>query len=98
MFLPRGKPDDVTRTNFLDGSSPALSASAAGRYDQGLAQRMRVPSGPRAGFESDAGAHGPRGSAGLEQGIDPDRAGKPVGRAFARGLRTTSLDIHVGLL
>src|ERR1700752_2552092 len=55
MFLARREPDDVPRPDFFNLPAPALCASAAGSHDQGLAERMRVPRGSRAGFERDTG-------------------------------------------
>src|SRR6266566_3865233 len=56
MLLPRRNPDHVTRPNFLDRTSPALDPAAAGRDDESLTERVRVPCGPRARLESYAGA------------------------------------------
>ena len=55
MLLARREPDHITRPNFLDGSSPALCAAAAGRDDEGLTERVRMPCSPRARLESYAG-------------------------------------------
>ena len=55
-FSPGGEPDDVAGADFLDRAALALDPAAAGGDDQGLAQRMRVPGGARAGLERDAGA------------------------------------------
>ena len=44
MLLARREPDHVPRPNLLDRASPALCQAAASRHDQGLAQRVGVPS------------------------------------------------------
>jgi hypothetical protein len=56
MLLAGRNPDHVARPDFLDRPAPALHPAAAGRHDQGLAERMRVPCRARAGLEGDAGA------------------------------------------
>jgi hypothetical protein len=56
VLLTRLEPDHVTRPNFLDRAAPALHQPAAGRHDQGLAQRVGVPRCPSAGLEPDTGA------------------------------------------
>ena len=45
MFLTRREPDHVTRADFFDRATPALHAAAAGRHDQGLAQRANESAG-----------------------------------------------------
>jgi len=39
-----GERDHVTRANLFDGSAFALSPAAASRHDQGLPERMSMPS------------------------------------------------------
>ena len=56
MLLARREPDDVPRPDLLDRPALALRETAAGRHNQGLSQRMRVPGRARAGLERDAGA------------------------------------------
>src|SRR6266853_806152 len=56
MLLTGRNPDHVTGPNLLDRPSPALRAPSAGRHDQGLAQRVRVPGHPGAGLKRDTGA------------------------------------------
>src|SRR5439155_14464178 len=43
MLLARRARDYVARSNYPDRATPALDQPAAGRCDQGLTQRMRVP-------------------------------------------------------
>src|ERR1700722_10837378 len=92
VLFTRRKPDHVTGANLFDWTSPALRSPAAERHDQGLAQRVSVPRGPSAGLERDTGRSRACGSVGLEQGIDADRARKPVSRPFARRLRAAAFD------
>src|SRR5262249_24319824 len=56
VLLARREPDHVARPDLLDRAAPALGQAAAGRHDQGLAQRVGVPRRPGAGLERDAGA------------------------------------------
>src|SRR5687767_9240916 len=97
MFLARREPGHVSGADLLNGPTLTLNQAVAGRDDQGLAQRMRVPRGAGAGLEGHARAADAGRVAGLEEWIDPDGASEPVGRPFARGLRANSLDLH-GLL
>jgi len=55
VLLAGSEPNHVARVDFLDRSSFALSSTAAGRDDERLAERMRVPCSPRAGLEGYAG-------------------------------------------
>ena len=55
MLFARREPDDVTRANFLDRSSPTLHPAAAAGHDERLAQRVRVPRGAGAGLEGHTG-------------------------------------------
>src|ERR687898_2500864 len=48
MLLIRRKPDHITWVDFLDRATPSLHPPAAGRDDQGLAERMGVPCRARA--------------------------------------------------
>src|SRR5215207_3997173 len=54
VLYPRREPDHVAGTDLLDRPALALHPAAAGRDDQGLAERVRVPRRPRAGLERDA--------------------------------------------
>jgi hypothetical protein len=53
--------NDVTRPDFLDRTTLALRAATAGRDNQRLTERVRVPGGAGAGLEGDgiAGDAGP---------------------------------------
>src|SRR5438105_13657355 len=83
VFLTRLEPDHVPWPNVLDGNTPALDPAAAGRHDQGLAQRVAVPGGPSARLECDTGAAHACRIGCLEQGVNAYRAGKILGRSFA---------------
>ena len=56
MLLSRREPNHISGVNFLYCTAFALSPSAAGRDDESLPERMRVPCSPRARFEGYAGA------------------------------------------
>ena len=83
VLLARREPDHVAGPDFLDRPALALRPAAAGRHDQRLAQRVRVPRGPGARLEGDAGAGDARRIGRLEQRIDPNRAGEPIRRPLA---------------
>jgi hypothetical protein len=82
----RRKPDHISRPNFFDRAALELCPAATGRDNQGLAERMRMPRGVGARLEGDAGAERASWSLCVEQRIDADRAGKPIGRSLAGGL------------
>ena len=86
MLLTRRERDHVAGPDLLDRATPALSAAAACRHDQRLAQRVGVPGGPGAGLERDAGAERHAPDRGLEERVDADRAGELLGWSFAGGL------------
>src|SRR5262245_22529067 len=86
MFFARRDPDHVTRPNLLDRPAQPLRAAAAGQHDQRLAERMRVPRGPGAGLECDAGADHTRRVGCLVQRIEAHRAGEVFGRSLPRRL------------
>ena len=54
MFLARRKPDHVTRPYFFNRTAFALHPAKARRYNQGLTERMSMPSSAGAWFEGDA--------------------------------------------
>jgi hypothetical protein len=83
MLLARREPDDVPRPDLLDRPALALRNAAAGRDNQCLPQRMRVPGRARAGLERDAGAADARRIGCLEHRVDADRAGEPFRRPLA---------------
>src|SRR5436190_2061009 len=46
VLLPRRTPDHIAGVDLLDRTAPLLHPATAHRYDQGLAERMRMPGGP----------------------------------------------------
>ena len=78
VLLAGREPDHVTGPDLLDGAAPALHPAAAGRDDQRLAERMRVPRGSRTRLERDAGAETQGRIRRLKQRIDANGAGEPV--------------------
>lgn len=92
------KPDDVAGANLLDGGAIALDPSAAGGDDERLAEWVGVPCGARAGLEGDAGGAEERGVLGLDERVDADGAGEPIGGAADGGDGTGALDVHGVLL
>src|SRR5208282_1729631 len=54
VLLVRPDGDDVTRTDLLDGSTPALVETAPEGDDERLPERVRVPVAPRARLEGHA--------------------------------------------
>ncbi|MNT33874.1 hypothetical protein D3C72_1698220 [compost metagenome] len=85
-------PDHVTGPYLLDQASPMLHHAHAGRDDQRLAKRMRMPGRARAGFEGNAGTADARWRAALEPGIDTDVPGEVTGGTSRRGLRPDTRD------
>jgi hypothetical protein len=55
VLLAGREPDHITRPYLLDWFALALDPATAGRHDQRLAERMRVPRGTRTRLERDAG-------------------------------------------
>jgi hypothetical protein len=94
VFFSGGEPDDVSGAYLFNGAAFALAPSAAGCDDEGLAERMRVPGRPRAGFKGYVGTLDKCRVRRLKQRINPHRAGEPVFRAFAGWLRACSFDFH----
>src|SRR5579859_8101955 len=71
MLLPGRKPYHITGPDFFDQATPTLYAPAAGRDDQSLAERMRVPCCPRARLKGYAGALNKRRVGRLKQRVNP---------------------------
>jgi hypothetical protein len=95
VLLAGREPDHITGPDLLNWSAFALSPPTASRDDESLAERMRVPRGPRSGLESYAGALNKCRIGRLKKRIDPDCAGEPVLRPLAGRLRANSFDFHV---
>src|SRR6266480_2287064 len=86
VLFARRTPDDVARPDDLDRATPALHEAAAGRHDQRLAQRVRVPIAARTGLERDVSAARARRSRRLEKRINAYRASEVFGRPSGGGL------------
>src|SRR5215203_3409004 len=80
------EPNDVTGPNLLDWPTPTLGAANAGCHDQRLAERMGVPRRPRTGLERHTRAGSARRHRRVEQWIDADRSGEPLGGTLRRRL------------
>ena len=82
-FSPAGilttSPARISSTGFTQ----SLNAAGAGRDDQDLAARMRVPRRAGARLERDRSATGVRGIERLEQHLDTSAAGEIVRRCRA---------------
>src|SRR5579864_963481 len=94
VLLAGREPDHVTGADLLDRSTFALGPATAGRDDEGLAERMGVPRGPRARLEGDAGALHECRIGCLEERVDPHGAGEPLCRSPGGGPRAIPRDLH----
>src|ERR1700712_4386802 len=70
------KPHNVARADFLDRPAFTLNASEPRRYNQRLAERVRMPSRARARLEGDVRAAHAGGLRRFEQRIHPYGAGE----------------------
>src|SRR5882762_10117829 len=86
MLFARRAPDDIAGTDNLDRPAPALHEAAAGRDDERLTERMRVPVTPRAWLERYVGAARPCRCGCLEKRVNAHRAGEILGRPSRRSL------------
>jgi hypothetical protein len=71
------EPDHVPGTDLLDRTAFALNPVAAGRDDESLTERMRMPCSPRARLEGYAGTLDKCRIAYLKKRIDPYGASEP---------------------
>src|SRR5665213_1097346 len=78
MSMARRAPNHVARADLDDGFALALRPSAASRDDERLTERMRVPGGACARFESHARARDTGRLRRRIQGINPDGAGEEI--------------------
>jgi hypothetical protein len=78
VLLAGRKPDDVPRPDFLNRAAPALCAPAASRDNQGLTQRMCVPSGAGARLKCNDCAVDTRRIGSLKRRVDARGAGEPI--------------------
>jgi hypothetical protein len=95
MLFAGRNPDHVAGTDLLNWAAPALHPAATVSHDEGLAERVRMPGGPRAWLEGDMGALNQRGLRRLNQRIEAHRAGEPVGRSLCGRSRACSQDLHI---
>ena len=79
----RAETRPIARPDFLDRTAPTLYPSHPCSDDQRLSERMGVPGGAGARFESYAGASAARRLRRLEERIDTDRAREIVCRTLA---------------
>ena len=82
-FSPGGIEITSAGMDILNRSALALHPTTTGCDDQGLTERMGMPRGAGTRLERDASARRASRWVCLEQGVDADRAGKPIGRSFA---------------
>ena len=68
VLLAWRNPYDISRPDLLDGPAPPLCASNAGRHDQRLTERVRVPCRAGAGLEGDARTGSASRNGRVEQG------------------------------
>src|SRR4029077_17158209 len=94
MLLTGRKPDHIARPNFLDRTALTLRPAEAGRDHQRLTEGMRMPGRARTRLERDACATNTRWFGWLEQRINANCAGEPIGWSFGGTLRTRSFYLH----
>ena len=93
------KPNDVSRSNLLDGAARPLEPAPASCDDQSLTKGMCMPCRTSAGFERDTCSRYAGGIRALKQRIDPYSAREPLRHSagpFAEGwLPTLLISIYV---
>jgi len=97
LFVGR-EPDYVAGVDVVDGAALELGPAGAGGDDEGLAEGVGVPGGAGTGFEGNAGGGDEGGVGGLEEWVDADGAGEPIGWSLAGWLRANAFDFQVSLL
>src|SRR3982750_3776455 len=80
MLVIGRAPYDVAGADLDPLLAFALGPAGAGRHDQRLPERMRMPGGSSARLEAHAGAADARRLGGVAQRFDGHLAGKPFGR------------------
>src|SRR2546426_6984289 len=98
MLFARRARDHIAGPDDLDRAAPALHEATAGRDNERLTERMRVPITAGAGLERYVGAARTCRSGRLEKLVDTYRAGEILGRPSGGGLRTVSFDVHLHVL
>jgi len=94
VLFARGKADHIAGADFLDRAAQPLHPAKARRDDQRLAQRMGMPSGAGARLEGDAGALHAVGRCGIEQRVNADAPGEPIGWPGTRGDVSGAKNVH----
>lgn len=98
MLLSRRKPNHISGMNLLNRATLPLNPSTARSHNQSLSEWMRMPRSTRSRLERDAGAGNRCRIGRLKERVNPNRAGKPLCRTFARGLRTDAFNLHILIL
>src|SRR3989441_11434488 len=94
-FSPGLDRDHITWSNLLDWVSPALYQAAASCHDQGLAQRVGMPSRPSAWLKGNTGPNCTCRIGCFKQWVNPYGASKILSRSFTGRLGANSLDLHL---
>jgi hypothetical protein len=87
-------PCHIARSDFYFWFALALHPPAAGCHNQGLSERMNMPSGASAGLERDANAEDASRFDRLKQGVNTYSSCKILFWAFAGRLRAAFFDFH----
>lgn len=94
MLLIRFEPDHIARPDFFNRAAPLLHSADAGRDDQRLPERMRMPGGSRAGLKGNTCTARTRGIGCLKKRVDPHCSREVLRGAFSGGPRTASFNFH----
>src|SRR5882757_8501847 len=92
MLLAGRNPNDIARVNLLDLIAPSLYEARASSDDEGLADRMGMPSRSRTWLEGHVGGGHTGRCLRKKQGVNANRARKVVSITSHGGLRTASRD------
>lgn len=82
MFLTRREPDNIPWPNLFNRSAQALDPATALCHNQRLAQRMRVPGGPRSWLEGHAGTSRTSWIGSLEKRVNANCTSEILGWSF----------------
>src|SRR5882724_5647280 len=92
MLLTGRNPNDIARMNLLNLIAPSLYEVRASSNDEGLADRMGMPSRPRTRLEGHVGGGHTGRCLRKKQGVNANRAREVVSITSHGGLRTASRD------
>src|SRR5882724_10175638 len=92
MLLTGRNPNDIARVNLLNLIAPSLYEARAGGNDEGLADRMGMPSRSRTRLEGHVGGGHTGRCLRKKQGVNANRARTVVRITSHGGLRTASRD------